>query len=197
MADKVRLIGADCKQIVVVSLSEALSRAEEADLDLVEIPPNTAPPVCRILDFSKYYFEKEKKAKEARKKQHEVEVKEIKFGPNTEEHDFNFKKNNAIKFLKQHNKVKFTIRFRGRQMAHKELGYRVLDKLKAELAHIVDIDSEPVSDRNLLSMVVSPKKDIDRILGKDAKAAEPVTEAAVATAVEVAEEKVPEPQTES
>ncbi len=82
-------------------------------------------------------------------------------------------------------------------MAHKELGYRVLDKLKAELAHIVDIDSEPVSDRNLLSMVVSPKKDIDRILGKDAKAAEPVADAAIATAVEVAEEKVPEPQTES
>jgi len=99
-------------------------------------------------------------------------VKEIKFGPNTEEHDFNFKKNNAIKFLKQHNKVKFTVRFRGRQMAHKELGYRVLDKLKAELGHIADVDSEPVSDRNLLSMVVTPKKDIDRILAKDAKPAE-------------------------
>ena len=168
--DKVRLIGADGKQIGVVSVREALRRAEEADLDLVEISPNIDPPVCRILDFSKYYFEKEKKAKEARKKQHEVEVKEIKFGPNTEEHDFNFKKNNAIKFLKQHDKVKFTIRFRGRQMAHKELGYRVLDKLKAELAHIVDIDSEPVADRNLLSMVVSPKKDIDRILAKEAPA---------------------------
>jgi translation initiation factor IF-3 len=156
----------------VVTLREALRRAEEADLDLVEISPNVEPPVCRILDFSKYYFEKEKKAKEARKKQHEVEVKEIKFGPNTEEHDFNFKKNNAIKFLKQHNKVKFTVRFRGRQMAHKELGYRVLDKLKAELGHIADVDSEPVSDRNLLSMVVTPKKDIDRILAKDAKPAE-------------------------
>ncbi len=156
----------------MVTLREALRRAEEADLDLVEISPNVEPPVCRILDFSKYYFEKEKKAKEARKKQHEVEVKEIKFGPNTEEHDFNFKKNNAIKFLKQHNKVKFTVRFRGRQMAHKELGYRVLDKLKAELGHIADVDSEPVSDRNLLSMVVTPKKDIDRILAKDAKPAE-------------------------
>jgi len=171
-ADKVRLIGSDGKQIGVVTLREALRRAEEADLDLVEISPNVEPPVCRILDFSKYYFEKEKKAKEARKKQHEVEVKEIKFGPNTEEHDFNFKKNNAIKFLKQHNKVKFTVRFRGRQMAHKELGYRVLDKLKAELGHIADVDSEPVSDRNLLSMVVTPKKDIDRILAKDAKPAE-------------------------
>jgi translation initiation factor IF-3 len=168
-AEKVRLIGADGRQIGIVAIREALRRAEEVELDLVEISPNIDPPICRILDFSKYYFEKEKKAKEARKKQHEVEVKEIKFGPNTEEHDFNFKKNNAIKFLKQHNKVKFTVRFRGRQMAHKELGYRVLDKLKAELGYIVEIDSEPVSDRNLLSMVVSPKKEIDRILAKEAK----------------------------
>jgi translation initiation factor IF-3 len=135
----------------------------------VEITPNAEPPVCRILDFSKYYFEKEKKAREARKRQHEVEVKEIKFGPNTEEHDYNFKKNNAIKFLKQHNKVKFTVRFRGRQMAHKELGYKVLDKLKEDLAHLIEIDSEPVSERNMLSIVVSPKKDIDRILAKEAK----------------------------
>ncbi len=157
----------------MVTLREALRRAEEAELDLVEISPNIDPPVCRILDFSKYYFEKEKKAKEARKKQHEVEVKEIKFGPSTEEHDFNFKKNNAIKFLKQHNKVKFTVRFRGRQMAHKELGYKVLDKLKAELGYIADVDSEPVADRNLLSIVMSPKKEIDRILAKEAKAAEP------------------------
>ncbi len=95
-AEKVRLIGPDGKQIGVISLKEALRKAENMDLDLVEISPNAVPPVCRILDFSKYYFEKEKKAKEARKRQHEVEVKEIKFGPNTEEHDYNFKKNNAI-----------------------------------------------------------------------------------------------------
>jgi len=169
----------------VVSLREALRRAEEAEMDLVEISPNIDPPVCRILDFSKYYFQKEKKAKEARKKQHEVEVKEIKFGPSTEEHDFNFKKTNAIKFLKQHNKVKFTVRFRGRQMAHKDLGYKVLDKLKAELAYIADVDSEPVADRNLLSIVMSPKKDIDRILGKEAKPAE-----ATAAVVNPAEEAV-------
>ena len=168
-ADKVRLIGPDGKQIGIVSLKEALRKANDMELDLVEISPNAEPPVCRILDFSKYYFEKEKKAMEARKRQHEVEVKEIKFGPNTEEHDYNFKKNNAIKFLKQHNKVKFTVRFRGRQMAHKELGYKVLDKLKEDLAHLIEIDSEPVSERNMLSIVVSPKKDIDRILAKEAK----------------------------
>ncbi|MDZ4183029.1 MAG: translation initiation factor IF-3, partial [Candidatus Cloacimonadaceae bacterium] len=171
-ASNVRLIGPDGRQIGVVTLREALRRAEETELDLVEISPNIDPPVCRILDFSKYYFQKEKKAKEAKKKQHEVEIKEIKFGPNTEEHDFNFKKNNAVKFLKQHNKVKFTVRFRGRQMAHKELGYRVLDKLKAELAWIADVDAEPVSDRNLLSMIMSPKKDLERILEKLTKTEE-------------------------
>ena len=165
-ATTVRLIGVDGKQIGVVSLKEALRRAEEEDLDLVEISPNIDPPVCRILDFSKYYFQKEKKAKEAKKRQHEVEIKEIKFGPNTEVHDYNFKKNNAVKFLKQHNKVKFTVRFRGRQMAHKELGYNVLEKTKTDLAHIAEVDSEPVSERNLLSMIMSPKKDIDKILAK-------------------------------
>lgn len=170
--EKVRLIGADGKQIGVVSISEALRRASEAEMDLVEISPTAEPPVCRILDFSKYYFQKEKKAKEAKKKQHEVEVKEIKFGPNTEEHDYNFKKNNAIKFLKQHNKVKFTVRFRGRQMAHKDLGYRVLEKLKEDLAYIADVDQEAVSDRNLLSIIVSPKKDIDRIVATDSKSTE-------------------------
>ncbi|HOC95082.1 MAG TPA: translation initiation factor IF-3 [Candidatus Cloacimonadota bacterium] len=165
-ATTVRLIGVDGKQIGVVPLKEALRRAEEEDLDLVEISPNIDPPVCRILDFSKYYFQKEKKAKEAKKRQHEVEIKEIKFGPNTEVHDYNFKKNNAVKFLKQHNKVKFTVRFRGRQMAHKELGYNVLEKLKTDLSHIAEVDSEPVSERNLLSMIMSPKKDIDKILAK-------------------------------
>jgi translation initiation factor IF-3 len=164
------LIDPDGKQIGVLSTREAQRRADEAGLDLVEISPTANPPVCRLLDFSKYYFQKEKKAREAKKRQHEVEVKEIKFGPNTEEHDYNFKKNNAIKFLKQHNKVKFTVRFRGRQMAHKELGYRVLNKIKEDLVQIADVDQEPVSDRNMLSIVVSPKKDIDRILEEAAQA---------------------------
>ena len=169
-APQVRLLDAEGKMVGVVATREALRRAEEAGMDLVEISPTAEPPVARMMDFSKYYYQKEKKVREARKKQHEVEIKEIKFGPNTEEHDYNFKKNNAIKFLKQHNKVKFTVRFRGRQMAHKERGYGVLDNLKLDLAHIADVDSEPVSDRNLLSMIMSPKKDIDKIVGKEAKA---------------------------
>lgn len=190
-AANVRLIGADGRQVGVVSVREALRRAEEQDLDLVEISPSVDPPVCRILDFSKYYFQKEKKAKEARKKQHEVEVKEIKYGPNTEDHDYGFKKNNAIKFLKQHNKVKFTVRFRGRQMAHKEIGFNLLERIKTDLAHIADVDAEPVSDRNLLFLVMSPKKDIDKILGVEKKA-EPAAEAAP-----VAVPETPEPTPES
>jgi translation initiation factor IF-3 len=176
-ASEVRLISADGKMLGIVKIKDALKKAEESELDLVEISPTADPPVCRILDFSKYYYQKEKKVKEARKKQHEVEIKEIKFGPNTEEHDFNFKKNNAVKFLKQHNKVKFTVRFRGRQMAHKELGYDVLERLKNDLQHIADPDADPVSDRNLLSMIMTPKKDIDRILekmGKDKDDTQPV-----------------------
>ncbi len=165
-AAKVRVIDPEGKQIGVLPLREAILKAEDMDLDLVEISPNADPPVCRIMDFGKYYFQKEKKAREARKKRHEVEVKEIKFGPNTEEHDYNFKRNNAIRFFRQHNKVKFTVRFRGRQMAHKELGFNVLEKLKNDLSHLADVDSEPVSERNLLSMIMSPKKDIDRILEK-------------------------------
>jgi len=192
--DKVRLIGADGKQIGVVSISEALRRASEAEMDLVEISPTAEPPVCRILDFSKYYYQKEKKVREARKKQHEIEIKEIKFGPNTEEHDYNFKKNNAIKFLKQHNKVKFTIRFRGRQMAHKDRGYGVLDNLKLDLAYLADIDSEPVADRNLLSMIMSPKKDIDKIVEKLGKAAAPEAQPEPAPAPEQSPEPTEEPE---
>lgn len=150
----------------VVSLQKALQLAEEAELDLVEISPNAEPPVCRILDFSKYYYQKERKTRELKKKQHIVQIKEIKFGPNTDDHDYNFKKNNALKFLKQHNKVKFTVKFKGRQMAHKELGYNVLDRLVEDLKDFVDVDSKPSSEKNLLTMIVSPKKDIDKILIK-------------------------------
>ena len=175
----------------VLKIRDALAKASEAELDLVEISPTADPPVCRIMDFSKHYYQKEKKVKEARKKQHEVEIKEIKFGPNTEEHDFNFKKNNAIKFLKQHNKVKFTVRFRGRQMAHKELGYDVLERLKKDLAYLADPDADPVSDRNLISIIMTPKKDIDRILEKLVKDKEGITEVAPAEITEqpIQEEK--------
>ncbi len=158
------MIDQDNKQVGVVTIEEALRLAQEAELDLVEISPNAEPPVCRILDFSKYYYQKERKTRELKKKQHIVQIKEIKFGPNTDDHDFNFKKKNAIKFLKQHNKVKFTVKFKGRQLAHKELGYNVLERLVEDLKEFVDIDSKPTSEKNYLTMIVSPKKEIEKIL---------------------------------
>jgi translation initiation factor IF-3 len=189
--EQVRLIDAEGNQVGIVKTQEALQMAEKAEMDLVEISPSANPPVCRIMDFSKYYYQKEKKVKEARKKQHEVQVKEIKFGPSTEEHDYGFKKTNAIRFLKQHNKVKFTVKFRGRQMAHKELGYSVLERLATDLAEIADVDSSPLAEKNLLMMVVSPKKDIDKIIARQ-EALKPATNA---TGTENTEEKPKNEQT--
>jgi len=159
------LIDQDGQQVGVVSIQKALMLAEKAELDLVEVSPNAEPPVCRICDFSKYYYQKERKSREAKKKQHNVQLKEIKFGPNTDEHDYNHKKNSAIRFLKHHDKVKFTVKFRGRQIAHKELGYDVLERLTNDLANIAEIDSKPMAEKNYISMIMSPKKDIDKILG--------------------------------
>ena len=162
-ANEVRVIGQSNEQIGIVSLQKALQLAESVDLDLVEISPNSEPPVCKITDFSKYYYEKVRKSRETKKKQHVVQVKEVKFGPNTDEHDYNFKKNNAVRFLKQHNKVKLTVRFRGRQLAHKDLGYKVLERLENELAEFSEVDQKITSEKNLLSMVIAPKKDLHRI----------------------------------
>jgi len=154
------------RQVGVVSLSQALNMARAEGLDLVEISPKAEPPVCRIMEFSKYYYQKEKKTREAKKKQHIVLVKEVKFGPNTEEHDYNFKKKNALKFLKQHNKVKFTVRFKGRQLAHKDRGFGLLEKLQEELKEYVEIDSVPTPEKNQISMIVAPKKDIEKLLSQ-------------------------------
>ncbi len=163
-AREVRLIDKDGEQVGVVDTREAIRRAEEAGLDLVEVSPKAVPPVCRILEFSKYYYQKERRAREAKKKQHTVQIKEIKFGPNTEEHDYNFKKKNTVKFLKGHDKVKLTVRFRGRQLAHKELGYDLLNKLKEELKEIVDVDRDINSEGRTIFMIVSPKKEIDSLV---------------------------------
>lgn len=158
------MIGASGEQIGIVSFREALRHAENARLDLVEISPSAKPPVCKILDYGKYYYGKEQKLRTSRKNQHIVQVKELKYGPNTEEHDYQFKKNNAIKFLEQQNKVKFTIRFRGRQLAHKELGYEILERIQKELAPIAEVDSKPLQEHRNISMIVKPKKDVTKIL---------------------------------
>ena len=163
-SNQVRLISEKGEQVGVVSLAEAMRLAENVGLDLVEIAPSAKPPVCKIMDFGQYHYQKERKMRESRKKQHIVQTKEIKFGPSTEDHDYNFKKNNAVKFLKQHNKVKFTVRFRGRQLAHKDLGFKLLEKLMEELKDIVDVDMQPKSEGRTIFLIGSPKKDIDSII---------------------------------
>lgn len=163
-AREVRLIDAEGNQVGVVSIAKAREIAEQAALDLVEISPSAKPPVCKIMDFSKYYYQKERKAREARKNRQEVQVKEVKFGPNTEDHDYQFKKKNAIKFLLQHDKVKFTVRFKGRQMAHKEIGEELLLRLMKELKPIVDVDQPIRSESRIMAMTLSPKKDIEKLI---------------------------------
>ncbi len=163
-ASNMRLIDENGKQVGIVTLSDALNRADRAGMDLVEISPNANPPVCKIMDFGQYHYQKERKMRESRKKQHIVQTKEIKFGPNTEDHDYNFKKNNALKFLKQHHKVKFTVRFRGRQLAHKDIGFKLLEQLMNDLKELVDIDAPPKTEGRTIFTIVSPKKDIEKII---------------------------------
>lgn len=163
-AASVRLIDENGAQVGVVSLAEALAHAGRVSLDLVEVSPSAKPPVCKILDFGQYYYKKTKTVKESRKKQHVVQTKEVKFGPNTEEHDFNFKKDHTIKFLSQHNKVKLTVRFRGRQLAHKEIGFQLLERLVKQLTELIVIDVKPRIEGRTVFTVISPKKEIDKIL---------------------------------
>jgi len=160
----VRLISETGKQVGVVSVTEALNLANRAGLDLVEISPNANPPVCKILDFGQYYYQKERKMRDARKHQHIVQVKEVKFTPSTDNHDLEFKLKHALKFLKQHHKVKFTIWFRGRQLAHKDIGQNLLDKVLEELKPIIEVEGRPVSAGRTLSITVSPHRDIDKLI---------------------------------
>lgn len=160
----VRLISETGEQVGVVPISKALQEAEKAGLDLVEISPNANPPVCKILDFGAYYYKKERKLREARKNQHIVQTKEVKFGPNTEDHDYQFKKVHAIKFLSQHNKVKLTVRFRGRQLAHREIGFNLLERILEELTPLVDVEVKPKNEGRTVFSIIAPKKEIDTLL---------------------------------
>ena len=131
--------------------------ADEAGLDLVEVSPNAVPPVCKILDYGKYKYEAQKKANEARKKQKTIDVKEIKMRPGIEEHDYQVKMRSVRKFLDNGDKVKMTIRFRGREMAHQDLGMRVLDRVRDELDEEVKIEQFPKTEGRLMTMVMAPK----------------------------------------
>lgn len=155
-ARQVRLIAEDGEQVGVVSIQDALARAEEAGLDLVEISPNAEPPVCKILDYGKYKYEQQKKAAEARKKQKVIEVKELKFRPNIDDHDYQVKIKAARRFLEEGDKVKITLRFRGREMSHMDLGMKVLTRVREELADIGKVESEArVEGRQAVMMMSS------------------------------------------
>lgn len=155
---EVRLISGDGEQLGVVSLKEALSMAEEQDVDLVEISPTAKPPVCKLMDFGKYKYEQAKKRDEAKKKQKQVQIKEIKFRPGTDDGDYNIKMRKVKEFLQDGDKVKITLRFRGREMAHQEIGAQLLERIKAELTEEAQIEQFPKMEGRQMVMMVAPKK---------------------------------------
>jgi translation initiation factor IF-3 len=157
-ASEVRLTGADGQPVGVVTLREAINAAEEANLDLVEISPNAEPPVCRVMDYGKYIFEKSKKDKEQRQKNKQIQLKEIKFRPGTDEGDYQVKLRNLNRFIEDGNKVKVTLRFRGREMAHQSLGTKLLNRIKEDLAELTNVESFPSMEGRQLVMVLAPKK---------------------------------------
>jgi len=152
---KVRLVDENGEMCGVIATSVAIERAENIGLDLVEISPNAEPPVCKILNYGKFKFEQQKKASEAKKRQKIVELKEVKIRPTTEEHDYQVKLKNARKFLTAGNKVKFSMRFRGREMAHQQVGMAVMLRLKKDVADISVVDREPKMEGRQMLMIVS------------------------------------------
>jgi translation initiation factor IF-3 len=153
----VRLVDQDGEMVGVVGRNEAIQRAMEAGLDLVEIAPNADPPVCKILDFGKFKYEAQKKKNEARKKQKVIEVKEIKLRPSIDDHDYEVKMRSMVKFIDEGDKVKVTMRFRGRELAHQELGMNVLIRVRDDLGEVAKVEQMPRMEGRQMTMVVSPK----------------------------------------
>lgn len=154
-ADRIRLVGADGEMVGVVSVREALRAAEEAGLDLVEISPNADPPVCKILDYGKYKYEQQKKAAEARKKQKVIEVKEIQIRPRIDDHDYQVKLKAAKRFLEEGDKVKVVLKFRGREMAHTQIGLDLLKKMIEDIGTIGKVETEPKMEGRQVMMILS------------------------------------------
>jgi translation initiation factor IF-3 len=157
VAKEIRLIGADGGQIGIVSVEEALKIAENEGLELVEISPNATPPVCKVMDYGKYKYKISKKEKDSKKKQHVIILKEIRLRPRTEDHDFEFKVKHARKFLEQNNKVKFTVRFRGREMAYKEFGDKLLERIRETLEDIAKVEGDKKFEGRSLTMTMIAK----------------------------------------
>ena len=158
----VRVVDPQGEQIGILPIERALEIAEEQGLDLVEVAPLARPPVCRIMDYGKFRYEEQRKAREARKKQHQVQLKEVKMRPGIEDHDFDFKLRHARRFLEEGNKVKITMMFRGRQMAHPELGREVLDRVVQEVADVGKVESNPTMEARSMTMVLAPTNNPNR-----------------------------------
>lgn len=157
-APEVRLIGEDGEQVGIVSIGEALRMAEDAEVDLVEIAPLAKPPVCRLMDFGKFKYQEAKRAHDAKLKQKQTQLKEIKLRPRTDEADYQIKLRKMVEFLGDGDKVKVTLRFRGREMAHQEFGMRQLERVKADLEEIGSVEQFPKMEGRQLIMVMSPSK---------------------------------------
>ena len=155
---EVRLLGPESEPIGIVSLAEANRLAEEAQLDLVEIAPTAKPPVCRIMDFGKFKYREAKKAHEAKLKQKQIQVKEVKFRPGTDDGDYNIKVRNLKRFLEEGDKTKITLRFQGREMAHQELGMALLKRVEADLMELGQVEQFPKMEGRQMVMMVGPRK---------------------------------------
>ncbi|WP_313952284.1 translation initiation factor IF-3 [Accumulibacter sp.] len=157
-APEVRLVGEDGEALGVMSAREALSLAEEAGLDLVEIAPMARPPVCRIVDFGKFKYQEQKRQHEQRQKQKQVQVKEVKLRPGTDENDYQIKLRNMTRFLEEDDKVKVTLRFRGREMAHQDIGMRQIERIRADLQEVALVEQMPKMEGRQMIMVLTPSK---------------------------------------
>jgi translation initiation factor IF-3 len=157
-ATEVRLFGPENESLGVVSLSEALRLSEEHDVDLVEVVAQATPPVCRLIDYGRFKFQEQKKAHEAKLKQKVVEVKELKFRPGTDDGDYNIKVRNMKRFLEEGDKVKITLRFRGREITHQELGMAMLERIKADVAEMAQVEQMPKLEGRQMIMLLAPKK---------------------------------------
>ena len=155
-----RLVGVEGEQIGVVNIRAAMQMAEEAEVDLVEIAPLAKPPVCKMMDFGKFKYQEAKKAHEAKLKQKQVQVKEVKFRPGTDDNDYKIKLRNLVKFLEEGDKAKITLRFRGREMAHQEFGMRMLERIKGDLVDVAQVEQFPKMEGRQLIMVLAPTKKI-------------------------------------
>jgi translation initiation factor IF-3 len=153
------VISPEGEQLGIMSIRDALRAAQERELDLVEVAPNARPPVCRIMDYGKYKYEQTKRQKEARKKQKVIAIKEVRMSPKIEEHDFQVKVKNAERFLKDGNKVKVSVRFRGREVVHSDLAKEMLLQMAKDIEHIAKIDRQPAIEGRQMIMILSPKQD--------------------------------------